>query len=159
MDIIIVGAEGSVRLNIESLLGGQHGYNVALSTESVEEAMDYLSRNLAAMMIISPDFLDLSGAPTDKAGEMPKPHSRTKKKAGEIQRQSYHESTDEMAAALSDRECEILELLHQGHTKKSIAGRLFLSYHTVKTHSSNIYRKLKVCSRSQAVYKFLREGC
>jgi DNA-binding NarL/FixJ family response regulator len=159
MNIIIVDAVASVRLNIKSLFVGQNGYNVALSTKSLEEAMVYLSHTSAALVIIDPDLPGLSGAPTDKTLEIPKPHAHTKNAVGKIQRQASHEYTDEKAAPLSDREYEILELLHQGYTKKSIANRLFLSYHTIKTHTSNIYRKLNVCSRSQAVYKFLQEGC
>lgn len=58
---------------------------------------------------------------------------------------------------LTDREKEILELLVGGRTKNQIADALFLSYHTVDTHLRNIYAKLHVNSRSDAVVKALRE--
>lgn len=58
---------------------------------------------------------------------------------------------------LTEREREILELLVEGLTKKQIAGRLFLSFNTIDTHIRNIYAKLHVHSRSDAVTKAVRE--
>jgi DNA-binding NarL/FixJ family response regulator len=55
--------------------------------------------------------------------------------------------------ALSDREKEILNLLADGHRNKEIAGKLFLSAHTVRTHIYNIYQKLHVQSRVEAIRK------
>jgi LuxR family maltose regulon positive regulatory protein len=55
--------------------------------------------------------------------------------------------------SLTSREKEILELLVQGHANKDIAARLFVSIDTVKTHLRNIYGKLDVKSRLQAVAK------
>ena len=54
---------------------------------------------------------------------------------------------------LSKREIEILELIAEGMTNPEIAKRLFLSLHTVKTHTRNIYGKLNVHSRTQAVMR------
>lgn len=58
---------------------------------------------------------------------------------------------------LTSREREILELMINGLIKKEIAGRLALSYHTVDTHLRNIYGKLQVHNRSEAVGKALKE--
>lgn len=60
--------------------------------------------------------------------------------------------------ALSDREVEVLRLLASGFTNKEIAGQLFLSPDTVKTHLSNAYRKLGVSDRAHAVAVALRKG-
>lgn len=54
---------------------------------------------------------------------------------------------------LSRREMEILELLAQGCSNQEIAGRLFISLSTVKTHNQNIFEKLEVKRRIQAVEK------
>lgn len=54
---------------------------------------------------------------------------------------------------LSDRELEVLTLLCQGHSNQEIADKLFVSLNTVKTHLSNIYQKLHVTRRTQAVQK------
>ena len=58
---------------------------------------------------------------------------------------------------LTDREREILHHLVDGYTQKQIAERLFVSPHTVDTHLRNIYAKLHVHSRSDAVVKALKE--
>jgi DNA-binding NarL/FixJ family response regulator len=58
---------------------------------------------------------------------------------------------------LSNREMEILELLVEGLEYKEIAQRLFLSSHTVRTHIYNIYKKLHVTSKSQAVSMALKK--
>jgi LuxR family maltose regulon positive regulatory protein len=52
---------------------------------------------------------------------------------------------------LSEREIEVLQLVAKGLTNQVIATRLFLSVHTVKTHTRNIYSKLGVNNRTQAV--------
>jgi LuxR family maltose regulon positive regulatory protein len=52
---------------------------------------------------------------------------------------------------LSERETEILQLIAEGLTNPEIANRLFLSLHTVKTHTRNIYSKLDVHNRTEAV--------
>ncbi len=54
---------------------------------------------------------------------------------------------------ISDREYEVLELLAEGCTNRQIADRLFVSENTVKTHLSNLYGKLQVSRRTQAVRK------
>jgi DNA-binding NarL/FixJ family response regulator len=53
--------------------------------------------------------------------------------------------------ALSDREIEILKLTVDGYGCKQIAEKIFLSSHTVKKHISNIYHKLHVSSKAQAI--------
>lgn len=58
---------------------------------------------------------------------------------------------------LTNRERDILKLLTEGLTKKQIAERLFLAPYTIHTHSKNIYSKLQVHSRSEAVAKALKE--
>ena len=58
---------------------------------------------------------------------------------------------------LTIREKEILKLLVEGLSKKQIAAKIFLSYHTVDTHIRNIYQKLEVHTRSGAVAKALKE--
>ena len=52
---------------------------------------------------------------------------------------------------LSDRELEVLQHLAAGLTNREIAERLYLSPNTVKVHTRNIYGKLDVHSRTQAV--------
>jgi len=54
---------------------------------------------------------------------------------------------------LTDREREILELMAQGHTNAEIAERLMLRTKTVQNHISNIFSKLQVADRAQAIVR------
>jgi len=57
---------------------------------------------------------------------------------------------------LSERETEILSYLAKGLLDKEIAEKLYLSVQTVRTHLRNIYRKLHVRTRTEAVLRFLQ---
>ncbi len=69
---------------------------------------------------------------------------------------------DPVAAApakhLTRREEEILRLMHDGLTNEEIASKLVISVHTVKRHATNIYRKLDVRGRWQAIRKAQQLG-
>ena len=76
-------------------------------------------------------------------------------------RRLLRSSTAQWASAvemLSDREKEILVLLRENLTDREIGQQLFLSVLTVKKHNRNIYRKLGVSGRQQAVAKAAELG-
>ncbi|MDJ0756860.1 MAG: LuxR C-terminal-related transcriptional regulator [Ardenticatenaceae bacterium] len=58
---------------------------------------------------------------------------------------------DPAVEPLSSRELEVLQLIALGKTNREIAGQLVVSPGTVKAHTSNIYRKLDVANRTEAV--------
>ena len=66
---------------------------------------------------------------------------------------SVRETTNNYFQELSRREQEILEELSRGFRYKEIADKLFLSVETVRTHIRNIYEKLQVNSRVEALKK------
>ena len=57
---------------------------------------------------------------------------------------------------LSKRELEILNLMAQGHSNQEIAAKIFVSLSTVKTHNQNLFEKLDVKRRTQAIEKAKR---
>ncbi|MBI5181585.1 MAG: response regulator transcription factor, partial [Nitrospirae bacterium] len=59
---------------------------------------------------------------------------------------------------LTKKENAILRGISEGLTDKGLANRLFLSPHTVRTHLKNIYEKLHVHSKVEAIIKAKREG-
>lgn len=58
---------------------------------------------------------------------------------------------DQLAEPLSEREMEVLQLIALGRTNAQIADELYVAVGTIKTHAHNIYGKLGVRSRTQAV--------
>jgi two-component system response regulator DesR len=62
------------------------------------------------------------------------------------------------APLLSEREREVLSLIAAGSTNREIAEQLFLSPHTVKEHTSALYRKLGARNRAEAVQRAQRIG-
>jgi LuxR family maltose regulon positive regulatory protein len=87
-------------------------------------APNYVNRLLQAFTIDEPEQVDPSVSQVSKSG--------------------YIEP-------LSEREIEVLQLIAEGLTNPEIAARLILSLYTVKTHTRNIYGKLGVNNRTQAV--------
>jgi two-component system response regulator DesR len=67
-------------------------------------------------------------------------------------------SDQQDAVALTDREREVLSLMATGATNREIAASLHLSPHTVKEHTSALYRKLDVRNRAEAVQRAERLG-
>ena len=63
-----------------------------------------------------------------------------------------------LAAQLTDREAEVLHALAEGMSNAEIAGRLFVSEATVKTHVARVLEKLAVRDRVQAVVLAFRTG-
>lgn len=70
-------------------------------------------------------------------------------------RQLGHSSVE--PTALSQREEEILRALARGRRPKEIAQDTGLSFHTIRTHQQNIYKKLQVGSRREAI-KYVKLG-
>ena len=68
------------------------------------------------------------------------------------------ENTCKTGYQLSEREKEILALTVDGYACKQIAEKLFLSSHTVKKHIANIYHKLHVSSKAQAIKIANKDG-
>jgi len=67
---------------------------------------------------------------------------------------SFQRNTD---SPLSPRETEVLQLLAKGKSYTMIAGELFIDKETVRSHLKNIYIKLEVNSKSQAIEKATKE--
>jgi LuxR family maltose regulon positive regulatory protein len=91
---------------------------------SHEVAPDYVRRLLAAFPVAEPEQPDPSKSQAPESA---------------------------MIEPLSERELEVLQLIAEGLTNPEIASRLFLSLNTIKVHCRNIYGKLGVHNRTQAV--------
>ena len=79
-------------------------------------------------------------------------------KTQDLQRAAQHTSTKEMVEGLTDREIDVLKQAVNGLTNKQIGQHLFISDRTVQGHLQNIYQKLGVNSRAEAVSTALKYG-
>jgi LuxR family transcriptional regulator, maltose regulon positive regulatory protein len=70
---------------------------------------------------------------------------------GGAKRAALYATVEPLVEPLSEREVEVLQHIADGRTDQEIADRLYLSLYTVKVHARNIYGKLGVNKRMQAV--------
>lgn len=95
---------------------------------------------------ISPDGL-IAALEQAAAGQSPMPA----RIAGKVVRELRRVSHDDTQVPLTPREIEVLRLVAQGKSNKAVAEALFVSEKTVKTHLTNIFRKLEAKDRTEAV--------
>lgn len=115
----------------EAIRSGANGY--LLKDEKAEVIEDYIRQ-----------IMDVGGVPMSPS---------IARKAMNMLARSRPDETKPVSAeeSLSEREFEVLNLLVQGYDYKVIAEKLFLSAHTVRKHIANIYNKLQVKSKAQAI--------
>lgn len=75
-----------------------------------------------------------------------------------LQKFQQPQSVKELPEALTERQVKILKLVSQGFSSKEIAEKLNISYYTVTTHIKNIYNKLQVNSRTEALHEAVKLG-
>lgn len=64
----------------------------------------------------------------------------------------------DLPESLTERQIKILKLVSQGFSSKEISEKLSISYYTVTTHIKNIYTKLQVNSRTEALHEAMKLG-
>jgi len=134
--IFVLTAYSDIRYIIGLLEAGACGY-LLKSARSIEIARAIRSMRSGESVldpVVTRKLLQRVVAPTTGAGE-----SRT-------------------SGLLTLRENEILRLAAKGMSNKDIANTLFVSLRTVKAHLTNIFNKMGVGSRTDAIIKGLREG-
>ncbi len=75
-----------------------------------------------------------------------------------VQEEECAAADEKLLSSLTQREEEVLDLLTQGYGYAEVSEKLFISNTTVKTHVNNIFQKLQVKDRTQAVLYALKHG-
>lgn len=105
-------------------------------------AAGYLTKNISPQKLLEAmDEIQRGGAPMSTS-------------IARMVVRSFQKSND---SPLSTRETEVLQHLARGKSYTMIADELFIDKETVRTHLKNIYRKLEVRSKSEAIDKASRE--
>jgi DNA-binding NarL/FixJ family response regulator len=155
MDIEMPGIGGLEGLKIAKML---HGVNIKVLMltvfednskifESLEQGADgYILKKTSPLKIIEfiKDAID-GGAPMTPSIARKVLQSFSNKRVQQ----------NDLLSVLSEREKEVLNRIVDGNSYKMIADLLFISIDTVRSHIKNIYEKLQVNSKSQAVAKAL----
>jgi NarL family two-component system response regulator LiaR len=93
-----------------------------------------------------------------KANQAKSEHRGNREKQVFVDNDSDFKLNEQAVAQLriSKRELEVLQLMAEGLSNQEIAGRLFVSLNTIKTHTSNLFEKLEAGRRTQAIEKAKR---
>lgn len=84
--------------------------------------------------------------------------STTRRVIDHLKIKAIRTEEDSAANTLTEREMEVLKLAAKGVSNRDIAEQLFVSNRTVQTHLSNIFKKLAVASRTEAILYGLKRG-
>lgn len=132
------------------------GISMSLADSDVEEwwilplfGTAVLILALVAVYLLRPRAAPSSRAPFDDL--RPPEHSRTLEPPQPPRQRRLPAASETLLEPLSDRELEILELVATGRSNREIASELYVATGTVKAHINNIFRKVSVRSRTEAV--------
>ena len=84
--------------------------------------------------------------------------STTRRVIDHLKVKAVKSEEDSAANTLTEREMEVLKLAAKGVSNRDIAEQLFVSNRTIQTHLSNIFKKLSVGSRTEAILYGLKRG-
>lgn len=145
-DIMVLTMFADHHKVLAAIKAGARGY--VLKDQSLDDCVSAIREVFKGGSPISPIIArlllnDLGLGQQPVAGTMPEIHARSEAK------HAAHMPVN----PLSDREVEALYLLARGFTYVECADLLGISPHTIGTHVKNIYRKLEVTSRAEAVFE------
>jgi NarL family two-component system response regulator LiaR len=84
--------------------------------------------------------------------------STTRRVIDHLKIKAIKSDEESATSTLTEREMEVLKLAAKGVSNRDIAEQLFVSNRTVQTHLSNIFKKLAVASRTEAILHGLKRG-
>jgi DNA-binding NarL/FixJ family response regulator len=135
----------------------EYGVLCLVDNYDLEEMISLLQAGAAGCLVRDATVPELAGALIAVGrGEIVLPPALAARALAALARGEMSPPT--RVEVLTERERDVLELLAQGLTNKEIAQSLFLSVRTVEAHLRNIYSKLEVASRTEAVLWAMQHG-
>ena len=155
--IIMLTVHDSEREILASLTSGADGYclkdiaptQLHTAIESVVQGDVWLSSEVAEKVL-----RNLYGKELGEVKKVDFAKKASEVKDGSVVKKLFNRPS---GAKLSDRELDILRLIVDGKSNQEIAGKLFITLATVKTHVRSVLTKLSVDDRTQAAVKGVRE--
>jgi DNA-binding NarL/FixJ family response regulator len=141
---------------VDLFIGEESGAEVCEQLRAAEPAVRVLLFSGAGS--ISPTAARAAGASGFASKDWPAARIAQAVRLVGLGRTVFERQDHQGAMGLSERERAVLALVAAGHTNPEIAERLHLSKHTVKEHTSAVYRKLGVRNRTEAVRRAQRLG-
>jgi two-component system response regulator DesR len=141
---------------VDLFLSGESGADVSMGIRSASPSTRVLLISGAGRM--SPAAARAAGASGFVSKDLEAREVATAVRMVGMGMTMFAPKSDQPAPLLSEREREVLDLIAAGSTNREIAQRLYLSPHTVKEHTSALYRKLGARNRAEAVQRAQRIG-
>jgi two-component system response regulator DesR len=141
---------------VDLFLSGESGADVSMGIRSASPSTRVLLISGAGRM--SPAAARAAGASGFVSKDLEAREVATAVRMVGMGMTMFAPKSDQPAPLLSERVREVLDLIAAGSTNREIAQRLYLSPHTVKEHTSALYRKLGARNRAEAVQRAQRIG-
>ncbi len=152
MDINLPGASGIACVRQMKALYPQLQFTMCTIFEDSDQLFESLRAGAVGYILKHKAVEEIAAAVKDiYAGGSPISSSIARKLVGAFQEEAGPAA--KQLQKLTRREQEILHALSQGYRYKEIAAQLFISEETVRTHVRNLYEKLQVQSRTEAINK------
>ena len=159
MDISMPKMDGiSATREIRTLLP-QTAVIILTAHEEDEQVFEGIKAGAQGYLLKDAELEDLSRAiRTVHAGDTIIAPELAQKMLATFQSGKLSARSSSLVPPLTERELEVIRALAQGKSDRQIATSLGISEKTVRNHTSNIYRKLHIFDRTQAVIYAIREG-
>lgn len=159
VDIHLPGISGTECVSILKSVCPETQYIMCTSLEDTETIFSALQAGANGYLTKSTPPVKILEAITDAYnGGAPMSSNIARKVVASFHDLESNKSAKAEWQKLSTREQEILDYLSKGYRYKEIAGLLFISIETVRKHIHNIYEKLQVNSRTDALNKVMHNG-
>jgi DNA-binding NarL/FixJ family response regulator len=155
--VLVVDDHDVVHFGFRVLLGGQPWVERCLTARSGSEAVELARRTQPHVALVDLFLSGESGAEVCAAIRAASERTRAVQMVG-LGMTLFPPRARQPTTLLSEREREVLEAIAAGSTNREIAQSLYLSPHTVKEHTSALYRKLGARNRAEAVQRAQRLG-